>query len=54
MGKGSGRRPKQITSAESDLRWELKEGKISRVVFNRRFAKLKRAGLLRRSGVVLK
>ena len=52
--KGSWRRPKQITSAEEDLRWKLLEGEISVRTFNRKYAKLRRDGLLRRSGRVLK
>lgn len=54
MGKGSLRRRSQITSAEEGLRWQLIDGQITLATFNRRYAKLKREGLLRRSGRVLK
>ena len=54
MGKGSSRRPSQITSAEEDLRWQLIAGQITLATFNRRYTKLKRVGLLRRSGRVLR
>lgn len=50
--KGSWRRPRQISQEEDSLRWMLIDGQISLATFNRRFAKLKRAGLLRRSGRV--
>ncbi len=54
MGKGSGRRPKQITSAEEDLRWALFGGAMTLATFVQRYNKLKQDGLLRRSGRVLK
>ncbi len=54
MGKGSSRRPRSITPAEEDLRWELVKGEISLAIFNRRYGKLRRDGLLRRNGRVLK
>ena len=41
IGKGSGRRPRQISLEENDLRWDLKEGKISLRTFNRRLKKIK-------------
>ena len=52
--KGSWRRPSQITRAEKELREEYAEGKISRQKFDRAFAKLKKLGLIQRSGRVLK
>jgi len=53
MGKGSKPRPKSITREEEDLRYEYSVGKISLATFNRRFAKLMRAGLIRRSGRII-
>lgn len=52
MGKGSRPRPKMITREEEDLRNEYAHGEISLATFNRRFAKLKRQGLIKRSGWV--
>jgi len=52
-GKGDTRRPLQITQAENDLRWLLAEGKISKSTYNRRWNKLKKAGLIQRSGIVI-
>ena len=54
MGKGSKRRPRQITSAEEDLRWAYFNGRIGYTTYKRKYAKLRRVGLLRRSGRVLK
>lgn len=54
MGKGSKPRPRQITQEEEDLRMDYAQGKISLATFRRRYAKLKREGLLQRSGRVLK
>lgn len=54
MGKGSSPRPRQTSTAEWDLRWELQLGEISLATFRRRYAELQRAGLIRRSGRVLK
>ena len=54
MGKGSAIRPKQITSAEQDLRWDYFQGRITKGTYLRRFTELKRNGLIRRSGKVLK
>ena len=39
-GKGSGRREKNISSAEEDLRWKLAFGKISEQEFNEAMEKL--------------
>lgn len=52
--KGSWKRPQTVTRAELDLRHLYAESKISLAVFNRRYDKLKRAGLIKRSGRVLK
>jgi hypothetical protein len=54
MGKGSKPRPRSITREEEDLRHEYAAEEISLATFNRRFTKLKRAGLIRRSGRILK
>ena len=54
MGKGSRPRPKSITRQEEELRSDYAFGNISLAVFNRRFAKLKKAGLIQRNGRVLK
>jgi len=52
--KGSWRRPRQITQEEESLRWMLIDGQISLATYKRRFAKLKRQGLIQRNGRVLK
>ena len=54
MGKGSKPRPRSITRAEEELRWEYSLGKISRRKFDREFAQLKKIGLIRRNGRVLR
>jgi len=54
MGKGSQRRPLQITKAENKLRWLLFEGKISKATYNRKWNKLKKEGQIRRSGRILR
>lgn len=54
MGKGSKRRLRQVSQEEESLRWMLIDGQISLATFNQRYAELKREGLLRRSGRVLK
>lgn len=54
MGKGSKTRPKQITREEEDLRWAYAQGRISYNQFFQKHTKFKRAGLIKRSGVVLK
>jgi len=50
MGKGSWRRPVQISRQEFDLRWDYALGKISRAEFNRQFSLLRKKGLIARSG----
>ena len=54
MGKGSRPRMRSITREEMDLRGLYFDGKISYSTYKKRFAKLKRAGLIQRSGKVLK
>jgi hypothetical protein len=54
MGKGDKRRPSQITREEQDLRWKLYCGTISSAEFNRQYSKLKKDGLITRSGKVVK
>ena len=44
----------QTTLDEQVLRWEYGQGKITLATFKRRYEKLKRKGLIRRSGKVLK
>lgn len=54
MGKGSKPRPRSISREEMDLRDVYFRGEIPLRTFNRRFAKLMRAGLIQRSGRVIK
>jgi len=54
MGKGCWKRRRSITREEDTLRDDYMRGKITKAVFNRRFAKLRRIGLIQRSGRVLK
>lgn len=54
MGKGSWKRPKSITSAEENLRWDLFRGEITSNAFNKKYKLLKRKGLIKRDGRVLK
>ena len=54
MGKGSRPRPRSITREEMELRDEHSRGRISLRTFKRRYAKLMRAGLIQRSGRVIK
>lgn len=54
MGKGSTRRSCCTTSEEEKIRWQLKEGYISSAAFNRRYNLLKKKGLIRRSGIVIR
>ncbi|GAG87676.1 unnamed protein product [marine sediment metagenome] len=54
MGKGSWKRPRSISREEEDLRWAYAQGNMTYAYFRRRYADLKRAGLIRRSGRVLK
>lgn len=54
MGKGSRQRAKSITSAEEELRWDLLLGRITKLTYLRRFATLKKNGLIKRDGRILK
>lgn len=54
MGKGSKPRPRQITREEESLRTDFFFGKICRATYSRKYATLKRRGLIRRSGRVIK
>ena len=51
--KGSWKRPRSITREEEELRNDFAYGKISPKVFNEKYAELKRAGLIRRSGQII-
>lgn len=51
--KGSWRRPRSITRAELELREEFAQGKISLWKFNKEYDKLKKLGLIRRSGRII-
>ena len=51
--KGSWRRPRSITRAEAELRGEYAQGEISLEKFNREYDKLKKLGLIRRSGRII-
>lgn len=50
MGKGSKKRPRQITREELKLRWDFADGKLSFDEFECRYKKLKKQGLIKRSG----
>lgn len=52
--KGSWRRARSITREEEELRMYYAFGRISLATYNRRYAELKRVGLIRRSGQVMK
>ena len=54
MGKGSRPRPRSVTHEEEDLRSDYAFGRISLKAFNRRFAKLKKAGLIQRNGRIVR
>jgi len=51
--KGDWARRDQTTCEERDLRWDYLEGKISLATYNKRYKKLKRDGLITRSGKVM-
>lgn len=53
-GKGDGLRPRQTGDEEHQLRGLLMDGEISRRTFDRRYAKLLRAGKITRGGRVLR
>ncbi len=49
-GKGDWTRPSQITREEETIRWQLARGKINFATFERKYKKLKKQGLITRSG----
>ena len=54
MGKGSKRRPSAVTREEEELRWSLFQGEITMIQFDASYEKLKRKGLIRRNGRIVK
>ena len=54
MGKGSRPRPSSITREEQELRVLYFNGRIGYSTYARRYKKLLKAGLIRRSGVIIK
>lgn len=50
MGKGSARRPCQVSREEEDLRWELAMGLITREQFDQKLRELEHAGKVTRGG----
>lgn len=52
-GKGSARRPSQISREEEELRWKLAEGKIAREQFLREYNGLLHEGKIIRGGRVI-
>lgn len=52
--KGSWRRPRSTTRQEEELRDDLYRGRITERTFTVRFNKLRRKGLIKRDGVVVK
>jgi len=54
MGKGSKPRPRSTSREEADLRDAYMNGRIGYPTYKKRFAKLKREGLIKRSGIVLR
>lgn len=54
MGKGSWPRPNQTTWEERDLRYKYATGQITLADFQCRYDNLKRKGLIRRGGRVVK
>jgi len=53
-GKGSARRPSQISREEEELRWKLAEGKITREQFVREYSRLLHEGKIIRGGRVIR
>jgi hypothetical protein len=53
MSKGSSRRPSQISREESELRWSLFGGLITREEFDRQYAELLKQGKITRGGRVI-
>ena len=54
MGKGDRPRPKSITREEETLRDDYMNGRIGFATYKRRYVKLMQAGLIQRSGRVIK
>ena len=54
MGKGSKRRPRQVSREEETLRMDLAHGKIIRQVFDKKLAELRESGKIIRSGKVMR
>jgi len=54
MGKGSKPRPRSTTREEADLRDAYMNGTVGYSTYKKKFAELKRRGLIKRSGIVLK
>lgn len=52
--KGSWRRPRSITREEDELRDDYMNGRIGYGTYKKRYVKLLRAGLIQRSGRVIK
>lgn len=52
--KGSWRRPRSITREEEALRTDYYFGKITYATYKKRFTKLMQAGLIQRSGRVIR
>ena len=52
--KGDWRRSRTITKEEEDLRWDYMNGRIGYSTYKRRYAKLKKLGLIQRSGRIIK
>lgn len=50
MGKGSKKRPPQISRAEENLRWALAYGKITFQQFEQKYKQLLKEGKIHRSG----
>lgn len=54
MGKGSRPRPQTVSREELDLRGLYFDGRIGYSGYKKRYAKLMRAGLIQRSGRVIR
>ena len=52
--KGSWRRPRSVTREEETLRDDYMNGRIGYATYKRRYAKLMKAGLIRRSGRIIR
>lgn len=54
MGKGSQRRPHQISNEELDLRWDYALGKITLFEFQQRLDELRKQSKIKRNGRIVK